>query len=257
MIMGLESSGTPITGDSIKTKLLQDIQHQASGRSTENDSAFYVKNNRHNFQKAGNKNNFESRGPRCYAYNKYGHMASCCPDPNSKPKGQNHQKPRGQRKSHDTQRPNHYKAFIALGAQEKADAGSWYIVSGASCHMSCHKEWFYTLDENYRKDIEVADHGILTAAGIGKIQVQIKLDDDEDTVDVTDVLYIPDLSTNLLSVSQLIRKGLRVNFDADGCRIIDRSGNLMATATNVNKLYRLDCQQDSALSAKVNTKEDL
>lgn len=30
MIIGLENSGTPIIGDSIKTKLLQDIQHNAT-----------------------------------------------------------------------------------------------------------------------------------------------------------------------------------------------------------------------------------
>ena len=77
MIMGLENSGTPITGDSIETKLLQDVEHNASGKGNENDSALFVNRNAGNNRKprkTSDFNNQEPKGPRCFACNKYGHF---------------------------------------------------------------------------------------------------------------------------------------------------------------------------------------
>lgn len=41
MIMGLESSGTAITGETIKAKLLQDVQVTSCNSSNESESVFF------------------------------------------------------------------------------------------------------------------------------------------------------------------------------------------------------------------------
>ncbi|GBP23596.1 hypothetical protein EVAR_80212_1 [Eumeta japonica] len=51
------------------------------------------------------------------------------------------------------------------------------------------------------------------------------------------------LATNLISVSKLIEKGNRVYFNKDGCLIYNRDGDLVATATLLNGVYRLNMQE--------------
>lgn len=42
MIMGIENSGIPITADSIKTKILQDVKDTKTGKDTSHQAAFLV-----------------------------------------------------------------------------------------------------------------------------------------------------------------------------------------------------------------------
>lgn len=74
MIMGLENSGTPITGDAIKTKLLQDVKWEKGSRSPTDDKAFYSKSSNRQFR------NKQAKGKslRCFECNKQGHRAADC-----------------------------------------------------------------------------------------------------------------------------------------------------------------------------------
>lgn len=69
MIMGIESSGVKITGDSIKMKLLQDIHNEKQ----DGERAFYSGKQRHNKPRAAVKS---KQGQRCYECNQHGHIAS-------------------------------------------------------------------------------------------------------------------------------------------------------------------------------------
>jgi hypothetical protein len=62
---------------------------------------------------------------------------------------------------------------------------------------------------------------------------------------VSDVIYVPQLSTNLLSVSRMVEKGLVVTFSTGECKIYHQNdysihGDAKATATNVGGIYKLD-----------------
>ncbi|XP_018403755.1 PREDICTED: retrovirus-related Pol polyprotein from transposon TNT 1-94 [Cyphomyrmex costatus] len=54
MIKGLESSGTPITGDTIKTKLLQDIKVEKTGKVADSETALHIKTQKNRYK--GNVN---------------------------------------------------------------------------------------------------------------------------------------------------------------------------------------------------------
>lgn len=69
MIMGIESSGVKITGDSIKMKLLQDVRTTKQ----QGEQAFYGGKQRYNNKSVKNKG-----GPRCYECNQIGHKANEC-----------------------------------------------------------------------------------------------------------------------------------------------------------------------------------
>ena len=103
MIMGLESSGTQLTGQVIKAKLLQDVQIEENSSS---DTAFFTNNNnkyksnyRNNNNYKPNNNNYNNnrkrfnntdnkyKNQKFYTCNKYGHISSICrSNPNNRNK---------------------------------------------------------------------------------------------------------------------------------------------------------------------------
>lgn len=76
MIMALENSGMNITGDSVKTKLLQESKCSDKVKSSiGSDTAFHVKRHvKDKKQKSRYKKN------KCWSCDKYGHFASECSD---------------------------------------------------------------------------------------------------------------------------------------------------------------------------------
>ena len=54
-----------------------------------------------------------------------------------------------------------------------------------------------------------------------------------------DVLYVPELTYNLLSVSKAVEKGITVTFNERGCVIKDTNQRLITVATKVGNLYHL------------------
>ena len=57
-----------------------------------------------------------------------------------------------------------------------------------------------------------------------------------------DVLYVPNFSYSLLSVSKAAEAGKTTIFTETGCDILSSSGKLIAAATRVECLYYLDCR---------------
>ncbi len=64
------------------------------------------------------------------------------------------------------------------------------------------------------------------------------------TIAIADVLYVPDLKYNLLSVRSLAEKCLHVFFTSSLCLIQDQ-GELVASGTLYADLYRLDMASES------------
>lgn len=72
-------------------------------------------------------------------------------------------------------------------------------------YMTGHKDWFVQLDEIVRSQVRFADDNTLTAGGMGKILIQSK---DGHPSFITDVLFVPGMKSNLLSLGRLLEKGV-------------------------------------------------
>ena len=86
----------------------------------------------------------------------------------------------------------------------------WYIDNGASCHMTGQKRFFKSLQEgvvNLR--IELGDDARYQAQGVGIVSFQRE---SGKPLSFADVLYVPRLTKNLISVSTLEDKGFQVKF---------------------------------------------
>lgn len=231
MIMGIESSGIRITGDSIKQKLLQDIGNVQSGESAFFGGQKYKKGDR------------KPRGMRCFNCNEHGHCANDCAKKKS-----NGEKWAVKKKS------GAFGVVIASGSFGKDE---WYLDSGASQHLTLHEHWLRDKCESDVTEITVANDTQLKVKCKGTLTIHTVEDGREVDITVRVVLCVPGLATNLLSVSQITRNGNTVRFKTDGCSIYNRKRKLLATATLVNNVYRLNDKKSvfglmSAESADIN-----
>lgn len=85
----------------------------------------------------------------------------------------------------------------------------WYLDSDCSSHMTGNKKNFIDLDENFNSEVKLGDGKLPRTEGKGTITVQTKGGNKKL---IGDVLYVPNLTSNLLSVGQLLRKGYSIFF---------------------------------------------
>jgi hypothetical protein len=91
-----------------------------------------------------------------------------------------------------------------------ASSGIWYVDSGASRHMTGVREYFSELSES-GTDIEVVlgDDRVVRAVGVGTVTFQRE---SKPPLKVSEVLYVPGMRKNLISVSALEDRGYEVLF---------------------------------------------
>ncbi|MCO5575348.1 hypothetical protein L7F22_029148 [Adiantum nelumboides] len=89
------------------------------------------------------------------------------------------------------------------------------------------------------KKVTCAKNASYPIKGVGKILITIS---DGSDLCLPDVLYVPRIKKNLLSVSSLAKNGLRVIFEDDRCIVRDRENgySLITTGTLENGLFVLD-----------------
>ena len=80
-------------------------------------------------------------------------------------------------------------------------------------------------------DVIVGNGKSVKAVGISTIKMNLNLPDGEQTLCLLqEVLYVPELAFNLISLSKITQSGLTVVFSNEECRIENRSGDLKGIA---------------------------
>ena len=132
----------------------------------------------------------------------------------------------------------------ALSASVNTQPDSWVIDSGATCHVCNDDKLFNNI--RYLKEpqeVTLGDGHILEAIGIGVVELQANLADEKTRrCKPHDVLYVPQLSYNLFSVSRATEMGKTTSFDKANCQVFDANEKLIATASKIGSLYYLNCQ---------------
>jgi hypothetical protein len=67
----------------------------------------------------------------------------------------------------------------------------------------------------------MGDDTILEAIGKGNIKATMQVGGKLSHTTITQVLHVPKMKNNLISVDKLIFEGLKVEFDKDGCKVND------------------------------------
>lgn len=113
---------------------------------------------------------------------------------------------------------------------------AWFLDSGCSNHMTGNKEWFSELEEGFRQTVKLGNDTRMAVVAKGSVRLQMN-----DTIQViSDVFYIPELKSNLLSIGQLQEKGLAILIQQRTCRIYHpRRGLIMKTDMSGNRMFYL------------------
>lgn len=129
---------------------------------------------------------------------------------------------------------------------------SWVIDSGATCHMTPNKNLFSKLDRSHRSDIVVANGKKVIACGIGCVELPKEQNrKTHRSLKLDNALWVPDLRTSLLSVSQLAKEGNIIVFDNNGVYLNDRK-----IAAMNNNQYICDSQALSVVQENIDTAEE-
>ena len=153
-------------------------------------------------------------------------------------------------------------AFVVCHALAASDSSSWIVDSGATCHMCSDSKLFETL-QSLKQPIKVSlgDGRTLQATGRGNISLEMKLPGDKSNrCNLLDVLLVPKLSYNLLSVSKAAEAGKIIEFDESGCQVLDAKKKLIAAGNRAGSLYYLNClssRNEQATVADQETKESI
>lgn len=261
----LQATHDVLSSEVVKTRLLQDVAGRVDERTGE--SVLVI----------GHKSHTQSsRGERkiiCYNCNKEGHVKTNCPK-FKKTRGRYNKDFKDTKKAKEVKEESSKsedkgKNALLLTATTALLAKNfktedWYIDSGATAHMTHRDDWLKDPKITDTVEISVADNSVCKSEKSG--QVNIILPDGNSRV-ASNVMHVPQLFTNLLSVSKMTEKGLTVVFDSKNCKVYNTAectinGKVQVTATKISGLYRLDQQQPAAQvamlsSMKLTSTEDI
>uniref|UniRef100_A0A3Q7HIM5 Uncharacterized protein n=1 Tax=Solanum lycopersicum TaxID=4081 RepID=A0A3Q7HIM5_SOLLC len=128
---------------------------------------------------------------------------------------------------------------MALSCEKETPNDVWFLDSGCSNHMSGTKSLFKDLDESKKSDVRLGDNKKVQVEGEGTVSIMIS---QGNTKILEDVMFVPSLSHNLLSIEQLMISGYSISFDDGVCTIKNKKfGKTIAKVpmTN-NKMFPLE-----------------
>jgi hypothetical protein len=184
---------------------------------------------------------------RCFACNQLGHYVGQCP--NKKKKKQGGTAATTEEEEFASQFERECSLIVCCSTVE-SPSNVWYIDSGASSHMSGVREHFTDLrDPEIRLEIVLGDNTIVRAAGRGTVSFQREL---MSPLVFRDVLYVPGLKKNLISVSSIQDRGFEVSFRGTEVLIHPKGSSVTSgrvIGTREGNLYRLLFQPLYALAS--------
>ncbi|SOV09313.1 uncharacterized protein UDID_18552 [Ustilago sp. UG-2017a] len=156
--------------------------------------------------------------PKCYACGGPNHIARNCMNTNNNPAP-----------SRDGPTTNPAQE-ATIGRDEQPTLDTWIVDSGATHHMVNNERMLLT---STRKDGQICTAGNerLQVKAIGDASLRVG----DVTIQLLDVLYVPKLNSNLLSVQGLIKNGARVTFDEFGTIIKQNDGTQIQYKRNRRK----------------------
>jgi transposase InsO family protein len=193
----------------------QNSKNSNEGASKNQDSSQQDNNN-------GQKKKFNKKEIQCYNCQKWGHFAAEC-----RSKKVPREKTDEAKFVHDNEGDDLEGSMLMAIIKEEDNDDQWYLDTGCSNHMSGKRTWFYELDEFVNRRIRFADDSVVKAEGIGKVRIQCK---DGRNTSISDVLYVPTMKSNLISIGQLLEKGYVVKMEDKVLRVFDNKMSLILKA---------------------------
>jgi hypothetical protein len=118
--------------------------------------------------------------------------------------------------------------------------------------MTFKREWFTTYESIVPRKVYMGDDTILEAIGKGNIKATMQVGGKMLLTTITQVLHVPKMKNSFISISELISKGLKVEFDEDSCKVNNVHGTFVAKTQREKNLYlfNINVQKENAYVAE-------
>ncbi|CDF39892.1 unnamed protein product [Chondrus crispus] len=172
------------------------------------------------------------RDMKCTNCNRHGHTAAHCwgKDVN----GRRPAPPDGFRSRNTALKPKN----------RAANARSWLVDSGCSAHITFDRSLFVTYEQMQSGSVEMGTKARANVAGRGEVELMLNVNGSPHPCKLSNVLHVPDFGYSLLSVTQMVSKGLQVSFENEKYRVTT-GPTVVATASQVGDLYILDVMNET------------
>ncbi|GAU40628.1 hypothetical protein TSUD_190050 [Trifolium subterraneum] len=122
----------------------------------------------------------------------------------------------------------------------------WYLDSGCSIHMSRRKEWFTSLRSTQNSQVRFANNNTMAAKGMSDVSIKRK---DGKYSMISNVLYIPGIKCNFLSIGQLLEKDYKIVMEHKLLNVFDTNGNLLLKAPmSKNRTFQIELNPRGSFS---------
>ena len=130
--------------------------------------------------------------------------------------------------------------FVTTYFASKNTSKSWLIDSGCTNHITYDQELFRELDKNTISKVRIVNGEYISVKGKWIVVIEslsnLKL--------IPNVLFVPDIDQNLLSVGQLLEKGFKVLFEDKFYMIKDANGKDVFKIKMRGKRYVLNLLEE-------------
>ncbi|XP_038902496.1 uncharacterized protein LOC120089156 [Benincasa hispida] len=140
--------------------------------------------------------------------------------------------------------------FVATCFSSVTHCDGWLGDSGCTNDMTSDKELFKDLDKSFKSRVKIGNDEYLEVKGKGTVSIESCAG----TKLITEVLFVPEIDQNLLSIGQLVEKGFKVLFEERKCLISDSNGNELFKIKMQYKSFSLDpLEEQIAFKCQVTT----
>jgi hypothetical protein len=130
---------------------------------------------------------------------------------------------------------------VVLLASKEADSNNesmWYLDTGASNHMCGYKHMFTEIEEIVEGHVSFGDASKVKVKGQDEILIQCK---DGNERFISNVYYVPDMKSNILSFGQLLERGYKVFMKERTLYLRDQHNRLLAQVEMTkNRMFKLN-----------------
>ena len=189
------------------------------------------------------------REPRCYNCGKRGHYKNKCRQPRRNT-GQSGPGPSRPRQS------STHVAELLLAYSKNTNPGQekFLVDSGATHHMTNSKTWFTSFSrESEVREVRVGSNHRLLVAGQGDARMDVNVGERRVNLELKNVLLVPKIRKNLISVGQLTDAGYDVHIQKDELTI--QKDEECIPVPKENGLYRLEVTESHPLEHRDSSEE--
>jgi hypothetical protein len=241
--------------DFVQEETWRGYVHGSSSTGNDEENVAFAASNKKKFKKGpkgGNKPKSEGKKDmskvKCFACHKFGYYAGKCPNKKKQTTTS------AEVEEFSTRFDKEFSLVVCLSTRA-THSSVWYIDSGASRHMTGVHELLTDLTQIGDLEVVLGDDRVVKAVGSGTISFQRE---SQPPMLLRDVLYVPSLKKNLISVSTIEERGYEVLFRDRQVLLFPKGSSITSAkviGTRHEKLYKLMFKPTSALYHTTNNND--